>query len=278
MSDVEGMISRLDIYFGNRYSGDTVANTKSQGRRFLEKMGARRVYSRPELLAYIDHLIAAGYKRRSIQVITGCVKTLLIANEIPWPLTPRDLHLGMAKGEVVAPALPGDDIIKLIRAVSRLGPPSAPAVALSTTWGLRSTEITAVLNAGCNGLALVVQTAKGGEVRSHEVPPELRGAMDFPPYAITRDGVQKMFDRLMAYYVRQPLPREGWHAIRRSVVTALIAAGLEDRLIYRYMGWRRPNQMTDRYWISDGAVIDHAVYAAHPWIGYWPKLPGSTAT
>ncbi len=268
MPTVESYLERLNIYFGARYSKDTVNNARSQASRFLTVAGVRPSYSHELLMAYVDRLIKQGYRPRSIKVIMGCIKTLLTANGIPYPLDRHDMHLGLPKGEDLAPMMPAADVAKLIIGVRRMGTPAAPAVALSTVWGLRATEIARAISSGCDGDLLVVQTLKGGEVRTHSVPPALTKVLSFPPYPYGRDAVHHLFDRLMIQCVRPSRPQEGWHAIRRAVVTGLRLNKVSKDTVYAFMGWRR-NDMTDRYWHPDHVEIDEEVYPSHPFLPFW---------
>ena len=269
MSSRDQYLENLGRFYGNRYSKDTVANAYSQARRFMDKVGAKTVYSREEVLGYVDHLIAEGYRPRSILQIMRSVKILLLANDIAWPLRQGDLHLGMPKGERVAPLLASDEIVKLIRATYRVAAPYGPAVALSTIWGLRSTEITQALNAGCDGKILVVQSAKGGYVRRHTIPQNLSMVMAFRPYHAARRTVHYIFAQLMTQYVRHPAEREGWHAVRRSLITELVRAKVDRGIIFSYMGWSDSRNMVYTYWHPESAEIDKEVYQAHPFLKYY---------
>jgi len=264
------MLAALRTYMGSRYSPHTLDNTLGQAERFLAKSGAHPAYSREQLLAYMDYLVGAGYKPRSIQVILSGVHTLFVANRIEWPLDKRDTHLGLPAGEELAPVLSPEDVARLIAGARRERGRDAVAVALATTWGLRATEMAAVFGAGLDGKELVVQSAKGGEVRRHTIPPELRPLLQFRPYPITRDGLHKAFDRMMSRHVRPPQEQEGWHAVRRSLVTELVTVGVEERLIHRWMGWHVAG-ITYRYWRPTPAQVDAAVYPRHPFLPFWSK-------
>lgn len=271
MNSLDQMIANLDVRFGNRYSLDTIINVKSQARRFLLHVGVKEGYTRSELLGYVDHLIEMKYRPRSISVIIGEVKQLFLANNLPWPLQQGDLHLGIPRGEILSPILAPREIAKLIVGTRNLGLPDGPIVALSTIWGLRSTELTLVLNAGMNGKELVVQSAKGGEVRHHIIPAPLQQLLTFPPYRISRDAVQRLFNRLMKAHVRLRQNHEGWHAIRRAVVTGLRRNKVDRDIIYFFMGWRQTD-MTFVYWHPEQVEeIDLPVYELHPFLRFYVK-------
>ncbi|RJQ43366.1 MAG: hypothetical protein C4534_08190 [Gaiellales bacterium] len=262
-------LDNLGRFYGNRYSKDTVANAFSQARRFMDKVGVKVAYSREDILGYVDYLITESYRPRSILQILRSVKILLLANDMPWPLRHGDLHLGMPKVEPIAPLLSNDEIVKLIRATCHVGAPYGPVVALSAIWGLRNTEITQGLNAGCNGQLLVVQSAKGGNLRRHIIPSNLSRVMTFRPLKISRRSTSYLFDQLMSQYVRPPVEREGWHAVRRSLITELVRANVDRGIIFKYMGWSDSRNMVYTYWHPEPTEIDSQIYKAHPFLRYY---------
>ncbi len=266
-------LERLRAQMGTRYSQHTVEAFGRQGGRFLIFAGMKRGYSRDEVLRFVDTLVKAGYKQTSINTILAGVRAMFHANELPWPLQKRDLHLGLPEVEEGGAVVPAVDIGRLIAAVRGTPGYDRVAVALSTTYGFRPSEIVEALAAGCDGRLLKVQTSKQGRVRRHTVPKVLVAALCFHARKMTTDGLHSMFDRLMKTHVRPAAKGEGWHGVRRALVTGLFQAHLADVAVHRWFGWKsiaRPELRTSsKYYRPDPVELDHEVYAVHPFLRYW---------
>lgn len=263
-------LDKLNVSLGARYSEHTRAAFVGQGRRFMQVVGVKAEYSREDVLLFVDTMVRAGYKEASIQTIVAGVRALFAANKWAWPLERRDMHLGMAQEDAGGPVMPDADVARLIRASRTVGPPEAQAIALATTYGFRAQEIAAVLTSGANGRLIVVQTAKTGRKREHSVPGILQVPLTFSPYPIGVDGVHKAFQRVMERCVRPPLKGEGWHAIRRALITGLLDNELAEFKLHSWMGWRAPgNKISYRYFRKGGKELDAEVFAKHPFLPYW---------
>ncbi len=261
-------IDRLIDFLGSRYSQDTIRNTSLQARNFVAFVGEKAQYSQPEVLKYIDSLIDQGYRAGSIRTIVTALKTFFRCINCPWPFTARELHLGITQDDYSGPVCSPDDVAKLIAGAQRERGISLQTVALATTYGLRANEIARVISAGLDGQILDIQTAKGGRRRHHSIPPILASALTFSPYKISREGIHKVFERVMLRNVRDLLPGEGWHAIRRALVTGLLDAGVEPHEVERFMGWRVARTIF-RYYRPDTDQLDDLIYQSHPFLPYW---------
>ena len=239
-----------------------------QAARFLQAAGAHPRYSRQLLLAYIDLLVQHGYGAQTVHVYVAALRALFRANGLEWPLVPRDLHLGLPESEAGGPVLAYKEIAALVAEARRDGGREGAMIALSTVYGLRSTEIAAVMSGGCDGQVLALQAAKGNRLREHRIPAGLTGTLSFPPRAVGRDGVHKAFQRAMLAYARPPKTGEGWHAIRRALVTGLVDAGLDRYVLSKWMGWR-VSETAYRYFRPSPAELDRQVYGVHPFLPLW---------
>lgn len=261
-------IQKLEAYLGSRYSPDTVGAFCRQSAAFLRVAGVKASYSRQDVLSYTDHLIRANYKPQSITVMLHGVKALFRALQIPWPLDRGDGHLGLPDVEREAPILPKADVIRLIQGAKHARPVDRAICCLSTVYGLRNSELARIISAGLDGEALMVQTSKHGRKRVHGIPAPLAPMLTYPAYELGRDAVHKIFDRLMVEYVRPPIRREGWHSVRRSVVTALKQANLDSYLIQKWMGWK-DKDIAFVYYRPDPVEVDAEIYRAHPFLQSW---------
>lgn len=261
-------IEALCAHLGARYSAHTVAGFTRHARKYLALVGP--VYERRAILRYIDHLIEQQYQAQSIHTMIGGVRALYDALDQPWPLKAADRHLGLPQTDEGGPVMAANDVYRLAVYAARMNRrPYSPLVALSTTFGLRAAELETVLNAGCGGDILRLQTAKRGRVRQHRIPPHVRGVLTFPPIAITRDNLYTAFHELHAAALGRPPRRgEGWHAIRRALYTELRLADVSDFTLHRFFGWRL-SQTGFKYFRPEMLRVDSDVFAAHPWLAAW---------
>ncbi len=262
----------LATHLGERYSPLTRRAFHRQARQFLLSAGDKDTYCRADVLAFLDQLIRGGYRADSIAVMLAGVRALFDANDWIWPLKRRDSRLGLPEQEPYAPTLFSEDIRKLILGARQTSGFPRALVALSTTWGLRTRELSNVFKAGCDGQYLRVQTVKGGRLREHTIPPELQTVLNFPAVKVSPTHLQRTFAALMRTHVRESLPEEGWHAVRRSLVTGLFEQGLPAEVIHRWMGWRTSggaHVIAARYFHPSPAQLDARVLDVHPFLAFW---------
>jgi len=260
-------LNRLESYLGTRYAVNTREAYLGQSRRFLDVVGAKPAYNKMELISYINGLVRGEYRSRSISTIVSGVKAMFDANELHWPLTRRDMHLGMTEDREKAPALERDEVVKLILSVKELDWPYKPALALASVYGPRPSEIAYCLSHGVDGQVLRFPV-KRGHIRTHTIPPELRRPLCFPGHNMTRDGLHHAFDRLLSRFVRPPAPGEGWHSIRRSLSTAMNKTGIDHYVFAQFMGWQ-VQEMPFHYDRTTPAEVDAKVFELHPFLPYW---------
>lgn len=261
-------LDALRASLGARYSADTVRSYTQQAGRYLAWARPVPTYSREQIRAYLDSLIAEGKARASVEAARYAVKALCDAVGAPWPLERRDMHLALPQAEG-GPALRPAEVDLLIRGARAEGQaPGLQATALATTWGLRAIEIAQVLGQGMDGERLALTAAKGGRPRSHLVPASsaLQQALTFPPLSLGRRALHDLFERLMVEHVRRPRRGEGWHAVRRALVTGLLDAGAQEYALRRWMGWRGIGTLPHYYHPQDG---DAAILAIHPFLRSW---------
>lgn len=267
-------LQRLEADLGARYSPDTKRTFLTQARLFLRQVGGKNTYGRQDILGYVDHLIEAGKAASTIHTALSGIKHLFRAIDHPWPLEARELHLRIPRSSG-GPALAHDEVGQLIKAVRLTDPPVGhyyyvpqTIVALSTVYGLRPIEIQRALRQGCSGEVLELQSAKGGKVRQHAIPEVVRNALEFPPTKASRSTLGKVFKDLMRSHVRPKRKGEGWHAVRRSLVTGLLDDGVPMHTVTRFMGWKLPDTAFGYYRPSQDD-LDQTIFEAHPFLEFW---------
>lgn len=262
-------LDTLDHHLGARYSAHTRRSFMTYAKRFLNACGEKPAYPREEVLSYLDILIRSGYKAGTIHAQIAGIHALFDACGLTWPLTQRDSRLGLPQEEPDAPTLSATDMAALIRGVRRQPGTARIVTALATVWGLRGDEIARVLAQGCDGKHLQIQTAKGGRRRQHAVPRGLEPILTFRPIQTSTRSLHDIFEREMRAHVRGPRPREGWHSARRSVVTGLLDAGIEEYKIHYWLGWKLKQTITLRYYHPDPLKLDIEMYTRHPYLRVW---------
>lgn len=269
-------LGRLEGYLGARYSQHTINAFIRQSRAFLIHTGVKPRYTRADLLAYLDHLIRSGYKPQSILVMMHGVRALFRALELSWPLDRRDMHLGLPESDKEAPVMPAADVVALIRGAQLARPLDRAICCLSTVYGLRNSELALVVSQGLDGRVLEVQTSKLGRKRVHLIPRGLAPILTMRPQALSRDTVHKIFDRLMSEHVRRSGAQEGWHSVRRSVVTGLLQNKIPLEKVHYFMGWKLSGTAWIYYHPEPGEV-ETEVYQGHPFLRHWfTSLSGQT--
>ena len=262
-------LDRLRQEMGARYAPDTVAHTLVQAAHFLNQVGVKEHYSREDVVGYADYLLARGFRSSSVQTILTQVKMLFRAIGHPWPLDKGSLHL--PPSEAGGPILSTASIAAVIRAARWAGQPEVGVTALSSIFGLRAIELERIVATGLAGQQLIVQTAKGGHRRRHQIPPALSEILTFGPSPLGRGALQLMFRRLVKIAGQPVATGEGWHAVRRAVVTGLLSAGLDGHKVEAFMGWRTGRTIAS-YYRPEAGRLDQEVFGLHPFLPMWNGL------
>ena len=264
-------LERLRDDLGNRYSPDTVRTFLIQSKAFLEYAGAKPEYTRADVLSYVDHLIAEDKKHSSVNLALSAIRALFRALAIPWPLSKTDLHLGIPVADEGGPVLSTADIANLIHGVRNYKPNLYTTItALSTTFGFRPIELQKALAQGCDGKELVLRSAKGGRTRHHDIPLPVKPYLDFIPTKMSRAKLHQIFQELMTIHVRAVIAGEGWHSIRRALVTELLEAGVPMPTVSRFMGWKM-KETAFAYFRPDSERVDIEIYKRHPFLQFWEQ-------
>lgn len=262
-------LETLDRHLGARYSIHTRRSFLTYAKRFLKVCGEKPSYPREEVLGYIDILIRSGYKAGTIHNQISGIRALFDACSLTWPLAERDTRLGLPQQEPDAPTLAPSEVAALIRGVRRQTGTARIVTCLATVYGLRGDEIARALAQGCDGKHFVIQTAKGGRRREHAIPRGLESTLAFRPIQTSTRSLHDLFEKVMRAHVREPRPREGWHACRRAIVTALIDAGIAQPRVHMWIGWKLKEEITMRYYHPDPLKLDLEIYVKHPYLRVW---------
>jgi len=262
-------VERLRCTLGTRYSPHTIRAFCANGTRFLKAVGQKPAYQKQDLIGYVDSLVRHGYKVRSISTMLAGVHAMFTANDLRWPLTRQDLHLGLPEDDEGGPTLSEGEVAAIVRGARRQQGLVATCCCLSTVYGLRPNETARAITAGLDGKVLVIQTAKLGKKRTHQIPGGLAGWLTCQPTPCSTSTLHRLFEALMRQYCREPRPHEGWHAVRRALVTGLWNRKLEEVSINKWFGWKHRQPISERYYRPDPALLDQEVYGKHPFLRLW---------
>ena len=295
--------------YGDALSGSahTRQNSLAYARAFLEHSNG--AMTRATVLAFLDAMGLKGKanplpRRRPVSAGTKelcyrIMRRLFLTNGEEWPFR---------KGE--GPALRTRDQLRVALhplAVKRailaaqegaLSPQDRAFLALSTTYGMRLSEIGGVAPEHLDLLRaqLYVETLKHGRDRTHLIPDQILPVMKAYDFQ-ARPTSAEMHQSWVRIEEAGDVPRVkgvGYHAVRRSLDT-LLGEKLPLPIIRRFMRWKAGEEdMAIRYntvqmvgagqsyfTVDEGEIKeDSRVFEVHPflplWEGQdsWATLPG----
>lgn len=263
-------IVRLRASFGARYAANTQRIYESNAWSFLNTIGIKPVYTSDDVKHWVDGMIQAGMVDTSIRTKVASLKPMFDANDMAWPGS--KLHLGLPQHEENAPAIPAEACELMIRMLGNKGGIVTTVLMLGTLFGLRTSEIQWVLAHGCDGKLLEIQTSKQGRRRIHHLPDGLGTGLVFKPTKLSAAALHRMFGMFQQAITRVPAEREGWHAVRRTLITALFNNGISEYEVHRWMGWRVVGKITFRYFRPEPGALDKRVWDAHPFLAIWQEV------
>lgn len=245
-----------------------------------------------KLAAYVQHLEEQGLKGSTIDLHVRIIRAFWRRLGVPVPKAPE---VTVQSDRI---ALSPEQVRALIEhARQELGPREQAILAISTVYGLRAIELVRLRKTDMDfpGERIFIRTAKGGVQRWQWLPPALHPLLQKPWPRMT----EKRLRRYWATIWSRVTPTEtgvtaqgiAFHAVRRALVRDLIAAGVSEEDVSRFMRWRTINgqrkvSMAQLYAHptaevqADGTVAvtaadpgsraaDAAVWAAHPYLRYW---------
>lgn len=215
----------------------------------------------------------------------SALKHLWRAMGKPFPLEARDF--GARGGERRVPIMAPKQVERLIVATKKRGTKEQKAyLALSTTYGMRVGELARV---GEDDLdvekgRILIHTEKGGRERWHKVPGRI------VPYIFgysfsshSEASLNLLFRRICSLAQVKRQKRQVWHSLRRSLVTALRARGVDVSIIANFMRYKNTAGVTrfgkqasyerivDHYTNYEDEKVDQEVFRRHPFLSMWGK-------
>jgi len=176
------------------------------------------------------------------------------------------------------PTLSIEDIIKLINNVKINGTDREKVfLSLSTTYGLRNSELCQIAKENIKDGLLYINTQKGGFKRWHLIPEEIQKYIfnyEFKPIPLIEGWV--IFNNIYQYLKEKKTQKIGWHSIRRALIKYFVQKAnnteYELNIFFRYN--IANNSMINRYArldIVDPQLkqIDEKIFSIHPFLPIW---------
>lgn len=205
-----------------------------------------------------------NYRRQAYSALQRLFKI----NNIPWPLDPS--YVPYPDENYNRPVLPFESINQLIQFAKMQGTVGERFIlAVSTTYGVRRSEIAEIKPEHIKNGILSVQTAKRGMIREHTIPLVIAPYLEIPWRNISPGVINFLFDRLCLKAGITKVNGLGIHAIRRSLVTSLLDKGIDRAIIHKFMGWRRKVDIIEIYDRRSPREVDEQVFAVHPFLTLW---------
>lgn len=233
-------------------------------RSYVQSVPKELLLTKQGVDIFLNLLKEQGYADNTIKLYFFSLKTSFKRNnlEIDFGEAPK-----VREGEIVRHYYTKDKVITLIQAAREFGGIYAKAMALSTTYGLRRTELSNLklkdFKPDLN--TINVLTAKGGRPTEHLVPEEIMPYINNNIAMKSLATMSRVFNRI-AESVNLKEDESGWHSIRRSLVSNLVRACDHDKVI-RFMRWKT-RTMLDIYHIKD-PTEDLYILENHPFLKYW---------
>lgn len=226
-----------------------------------------------DVIEYLKNEIEQGISTTSALTELNIIKSFAKFVNSPVRVSPRELPRAVMTPQ---PVFSADDVESLVKfAREKLTKVEAGYFALSTCYGLRVAEMAALTGNDINidKRLFLVHTKKGGIQRYHYIPDEIMTYMSalHSELMVTHNNIHDLND-LLAYACEEVgierEERQGWHAMRRALVTHLVSAGIDSMKVAYFMRWK-PNAMVFRYMVPDPILADKEIFESHPFLPYW---------
>jgi len=151
-------------------------------------------------------------------------------------------------------------------------------LSLASTFGFRRAELSMLSERSFDGGYIIVPPLKKGKKRVHKIPEPIEEyVFGFTPKPMSEATMSRFFKGMAKKAGIKIRAKEGWHSIRRLVVTSLSEAGLNYLIIHKFMRWsegreNRQLAMVARYTRMEDDKVDALVYQNHPLLRLWEEL------
>ena len=240
---------------------------------FIDCVGVKSSYDRADIMKFLNLLADEGKTKNTLRWTAYVLRRFFKSLGIEFPLSPEEFPPNPSDDDIQAPVLSRDDVAQLITSVRYKGTSRMKAyLALSTTFGLRRGELIRVNRKDIKNGKILIHTIKGGTPRSHLIPDEIKEHLDgysFGP--LHEQSLIYLFSRMQRLAELEHSNREGFHSIRRGLVTELLNAGVQIHFVYSFMRWKMATRLGTMgiYTRPDPEQVDKTVFKVHPYLKFW---------
>jgi integrase len=265
----------------------TIQTYMETAEHFLAWLGDSKEPTDSDFRRYFIHRRENNISERTLRKEFFILKKLALSNGWGWPFTKDDTPV--SEEEPNAPALPPDDIEKLIKARHLYLKQERFFLAMSTTWGCRREELARTKKRDYDDNSILIRTAKHGQRVRHLIPDVLKPIFEaYHPKQHTPPALTIMFHRICDKAGVKLGKGYSFHSIRRTLRTLLEWRLAENRLplslVADYQGWSKTTKgiayggapMLGVYAhlevvSSDPFAVDRLVYPIHPFLPLWEE-------
>jgi hypothetical protein len=263
----------------------TLTNYLSIAGQFLTWLGNRLPPGEMDLRRYFLHRRDEGISDSSLRTTFAVLQKLYRANHWKWPLEKEDRP--DLSSEVTTPAFTREEVEQLIQKRELYSKGERFYLAIATIYAPRRIELARIKKRDIKGNTIYIDTAKGGEKRTHLIPDEIVPYIEaYHPKEHSVRALTFMFDRICKKGLGENKRDYGWHSFRRTIDTLLpIALAKADKpltLVGYFLRWSRKSvgarflgtpmggvYARPEVMSSDPFFVDKEVFAVHPFLPLW---------
>lgn len=263
--------NRLDLLLSDKKK-ETRSVYNSQIRKFRSWKN-KAIYDKWDILEFLNYLKKRKFSSSYIRGTYYALKLLFESKGWPWEAKLPKLE----DTRVIKPAMPKEDIIRLIRAILLRGTAEEKVyLALSTTYGLRRAEMAnlAPEDLDFEEKTIFIRTKKGGTPRSHLFPPPLLNLLQSSDLGRvpSTSYLSLLFKKICALADLKIEKGIGWHTLRHRLDIELVDAGLPKVAVRKFLRWSEKSDMVDYYYTPELKELDLKIFAVHPFLSYYEEV------
>ena len=263
----------------------TLTGYLSIASQFLTWLGDRLPPDEMDLRRYFVHRRKEGISESSLRTTFAVLEKLYKANHWDWPLVKEDRP--EAPLEATTPAFTREEMEQLIKNRELYSKGERFYLAIATIYAPRRVELARIKKRNIKGNTIYIDTAKGGEKRTHLIPQEIMPYIEaYHPKEHTVRALSFMFNRICKKGLGKQKQGYGWHSFRRTLDTLLpIALAKADKpltLVGYFLRWSRKSTGARFLGTPMGGVYarpeimnpdpffaDREVLEVHPFLPLW---------
>lgn len=254
---------------------DKKKETKSVYLSQIKKFRSWRVkltYDKWDVLKFFKYLQEEGYSSAYIRGAYWAIKLYFESEGWLWEAKLPKIE----NTQIIKPALPKEDIIKLILSTESGGTAEEKVyLALSTTYGLRRAEMANLSQEDFDfeENTIFIRTKKGGTPRKHLIPFQILNLLlrhDFSRTPST-SYISLLFQKICQNTGIILEKGRAWHQIRHRLNIELIEAGLSEISILSFLRWKYKQSMAQYYYTPELRDLDDQVFRVHPFLKYYKE-------